>query len=179
MYTSRPKTGFVGLLVEIDSIQSMFSDLVEKQEKPMNYILTYKFSQDHLELFFGAVRSSGGFNNNLTAQQFTAAYKRLLLRSIIGGHNGNCTKQDETNILEVIGDRYKAKNVESSATINEAAIIRKYDLQGLNQSQDDDSDYSDAPSFSNISELKSAATSYIAGYVAQMVQKKKHLSCLS
>ena len=51
MYTSRRKTGFVGFLVEINSIQSMFSDLVEKEEAPMNYILTYKFSQDHLELF--------------------------------------------------------------------------------------------------------------------------------
>ena len=104
LYTSRRKTGFVGFLVAIDSIQSIFSDLVEKEEAPMNYCLTYKFSQDHLELFFGAIRSSGGFNNNPTAQQFTAAYKRLLLRSSIEGHNGNCTKQDETDILEVIGD---------------------------------------------------------------------------
>ena len=172
MYTTRRKTGFVGFLVAIDSIKSIFFDLVEKEEAPMNYILTYKFSQDHLELFFGAIRSSGGFNNNPTAEQFTAAYKRLLLRSSIQGQNGNCTKQDETDILEVIGDSYKAKNTESNVTINEAAIIRKYDLQGTNQSQDDDSDYSDAPSFSNVSEFKSAAISYIAGYVAQMVQKK-------
>ena len=56
--------------------------------------------------------------------------------------------------------------------MDEAAIIRKYHLKGLNKSQDDDSDYSDAPSFSNISEFKSAAISYIAGYVAQMVQKR-------
>ena len=115
MYTSRRKTGFIGFLVEIDSIQSIFSDLVEK-EAPMNYILTYKFSQDHLELFFGAIRSSGGFNNNPTVQQFTAAYKRLLLRSSVEGCNGNCTKQDETDILEVIGDSYKAKNMKSNIT---------------------------------------------------------------
>ena len=139
----------------------------------MNYILTYKFSQDHLELFFGAIRSSGGFNNNPTAEQFTAAYKRLLLRSSIQGRNGNCTKQDDTDILEVIGDTYKAKNsTDSNITINDAAIIRKYDLQGTNQNQDDDDDYSDAPSFSTVSEFKMAAISYMAGYVAQMVQKK-------
>jgi hypothetical protein len=52
MYTTRRKTGFVGFLVAIDSIKSIFFDLVEKEEAPMNYILTYKFSQDHLELFF-------------------------------------------------------------------------------------------------------------------------------
>ena len=42
-----------------------------------------------------------------------------------------------------------------------------------NQSQDDDDDdYSDAPKFSNVPEFKCAAISYIAGYVAQIVQKK-------
>ena len=48
------------------------------------------------------------------------------------------------------------------------------------QSQDDESDYSEyAPSFSNVSEFKSAAISYIPGYVTQMLQKKTHLLCLS
>ena len=42
-------------------------------------------------------------------------------------------------------------------------------LQGLNQSQDDERNYSYAPNFSNVSEFKSTA---ISGYVAQM-------SCLS
>ena len=148
--------------------------MVEREGAPMTYISTYKFSQDHLQLFFGAIWSSGGFNNNTTAEQFTAAYKRLLLRSSIHGLNGNLTKQDDTDILEVIGDTYKAKNsTESNVTINDAAIIRKYDLQGTNENQnDDDDDYSDAPSFSTVSEFKMAAISYMAGYVAQMVQKK-------
>ena len=47
--------------------------------------LTYKLSQDHLELFFSAVRAAGGFNNNPTPQQFMAAYKRLLFRDTIKG----------------------------------------------------------------------------------------------
>ena len=77
MYTTRFKTGFIGFMVAIESMKGIFAELVERKEAPMKYILTYKFSQDHLELFFGAIRSSGGFNNNPTAQQFTAAYKRL------------------------------------------------------------------------------------------------------
>ena len=73
MYTTRCKTGFIGFMVAIESMKGIFAELVERKEAPMKYILTYKFSQDHLELFFGAIRSSGGFNNNPTAQQFTAA----------------------------------------------------------------------------------------------------------
>lgn len=44
-------------------------------------------SQDHIELLFGAIRSKGGFNNNSTARQFEAAYKRLLVKSSIRGAN--------------------------------------------------------------------------------------------
>ena len=33
----------------------------------------------------------------------------------IEDRNGNCTEQDETDILEVNGDSYKAKNMKSSA----------------------------------------------------------------
>lgn len=42
----------------------------------MNYFLTYKISQDHIEMFFSAIRSKGGYNNNPTAKQFEDAYKR-------------------------------------------------------------------------------------------------------
>jgi len=48
-------------------VKSLFCELVGRDNAPMKYLLTYKFSQDHIELFFGAVRSTGGFNNNPTA----------------------------------------------------------------------------------------------------------------
>ena len=169
MYTTRRKTGFIGFMVAIESMKGIFAELVERKEAPMKYILTYKFSKDYLELFFGAIRSSGGFNNNPTAQQFTAAYKRLLLRSSVHGQNRNCHKQDETSMLEVIGDTVATKD-HHQVTINDAAIIRKYDLQGNSQQHDDD--YSDAPTISTISQFKKATISYIAGYVVGMVQKK-------
>lgn len=54
-------------------------------------MLRFKFSQDHLESFFSAVRASGGFNNNPNCTQFTAAYKKLLVHNEIrGSENANC-----------------------------------------------------------------------------------------
>ena len=91
MFNTQRKTAFIGILFAIKSSITLFDNLVVK-DASLKYILMYKFSQDHLELFFGAVRSCGGFNNNPTSQQFTAAYKRLLLRSCIAGENGNCKK---------------------------------------------------------------------------------------
>ena len=79
MYEIKRKTGFIGFLVAIKSFKGIFHDLVEVPEAQLNYVLTYKFSQDHLELFFGAIRAAGGSNNNPTSAQFTGIYNRLLL----------------------------------------------------------------------------------------------------
>ena len=71
---SKRKPGFLGFVIAIKAFQNLFRNLVTSGK--LKYILTYKFSQDHLELFFCALRAYGGFNNNPTAQQFRAAYKR-------------------------------------------------------------------------------------------------------
>lgn len=169
MTTTRRKTGFIGFLVAIQSIRQIFHDLVEAPNAPLIYILAYKFSQDHLELFFGAVRSSGGFNNNPTAQQFTATYKRLLVRSSIEGTNGNCEKRDPIEILDVLSNTHTINGQDLSIT--NAAIIRKYDLEERCPVQSDH-DYTDAPNITSISEFKQAAISFMAGYVAKMVAKQ-------
>ena len=166
---SKRKTGFIGFLAAIQSVKGIFNDLVEKPSSPLKYILTYKMSQHHLELSFSAVRAAGGFNNNPTAQQFTAAYKRLLFRSTIKGGQGNVSEVDNTTILHVIGDFYKAPTGKT-VTISDAAIIRKYDLQERCPTQADH-DYCDIPNIVILSEYKCAAISYIAGYVVNMVEK--------
>ena len=176
MHQSKRKTGFIGFLVAIRSIKGLFNDLVGQADAPLKYLLTYKFSQDHLELFFGAIRSSGGFNNNPTSQQFIAAYKRLFLRSSIASGKGNCQKQEEVDILHVIGDACRINDEE--LTITEASLIRKYDLE-LRKPKSTEHDYTDVPNFAVLSQFKSSAISYIAGYVGKMVQKKImcHVCC--
>ena len=52
------KTGVIGFIASALSVMHMFDCLV-KQQHVLKYILTYKFSQDHLELFFFVVRSHG------------------------------------------------------------------------------------------------------------------------
>lgn len=49
---TQSKTGFLGLLICISSFKILFTELVEKRQI-LKFILPYKFSQDHLELFFG------------------------------------------------------------------------------------------------------------------------------
>lgn len=140
----------------------------------MKYLLMSKFSQNKLELFFGAIRSAGGFNNNTTTKQFTLAYKRLLMRSTIQGGQGNCELLDPTEIFHALDDTCKVNN--EAMSISNALMIRKYDL--MERKPDSyDHDYCDAPTIIHLSEYKKAFISYIGGYVAQMVQKQ--ISCMS
>ena len=164
---TKRKTGFIGFLVAIKSFKGIFHDFVEVSEAPLKYVLTYKFSQDHLELFFGAVRAAGRCNNNPTALQFTAAYKRLLLRSSIQGGIGNVQKRDQTDILHMISDTCSVNG--KQITTSDAALIR-YDLTERTLSEKND--YADAPQMTPLSEYKNASISYIAGYVAKMAENR-------
>jgi len=61
----------------------LFNDVVNSGQ--MEYLLTYKLSQDHLELLFGAVRASLGYNNNPSVVQFEAAIKRIIVCQDLAG----------------------------------------------------------------------------------------------
>ena len=69
---------------------------------PMDYLLTFKLSQDHLETFFASIRSRHGFNNNPNAIQFRSAYKQLIIHNEVKSpSSANCVKVDDTNILTI------------------------------------------------------------------------------
>nr|CAH7718890.1 unnamed protein product [Callosobruchus chinensis] len=86
-------------LICIESLKYMYKEYVEEKNY-LKYLLTYKLSQDHIELFFGAIRSRGGHNNNPSAKQFQAAFKKLIVHSQIrAGDTGNIINLDATSIL--------------------------------------------------------------------------------
>ena len=59
-------------------------------------MLTYKFSQDHIELLFNKIRRHGGWNNNPNVLQFKYALQRIIIRnSIEPSQTGNCTNFDD------------------------------------------------------------------------------------
>lgn len=74
---SNRKTGFIGLLVSMKSLQFLYLSLIKTNSPLLQYLPAYKMSQDHLELFFSLIRQNCGWNNNPTARQFRAAYKKL------------------------------------------------------------------------------------------------------
>lgn len=95
---SQRKTGFLGFIICLINLLELY----EQIQIDINYLLSYKLSQDHVEVFFSAMRSRGGFNNNPNAIQFRFAYKCLLVRhQVDGSMYGNCSPLDSVSIIFV------------------------------------------------------------------------------
>ena len=96
------KTFVIGFCVSAQSILEISKTLLEREESPFEYVLTYRFSQDALEMYFSKIRSRFGWNNNPTALQFKYALRSLLLKNRIESPNtANClpVSEQETNTV--------------------------------------------------------------------------------
>lgn len=95
------KAGFRGFVVNIDSISAMYTKYIE-HDKDMIMLPTYRFSQDHLEMFFHKVRSRNGCNENPTVLQFSFSYKHLqLITDLTITSGANVSLLAASNILVV------------------------------------------------------------------------------
>jgi len=61
MVQSSWKTGFVRLILCLKSISHILNQADMFEGGHLEYLLTYKLSQDHLEMFFSAVRARVDF----------------------------------------------------------------------------------------------------------------------
>lgn len=93
--------GFFGFLQNITSLIGIYTDYV--QNGTLDVFYAFQFSQDHLETYFSLIRSSlGGANVNPTAQQFMAAYRKLLLViPHMSSKHTNCNYFHVSDILTV------------------------------------------------------------------------------
>lgn len=102
------KTGFLGFTININSFKQLYFDYVETGL--LKSLITFQFSQDHLELLFACIRSANGCNNNPTALQFESAYKRLMLHNSIKASAAANIQESNINILTVSSRRDKLVN---------------------------------------------------------------------
>ena len=81
--THRRKTFIIGFVAAIKSTIQMANEMFSLKEKPFDYLLTYKFSQDHLESLFSCLRSKGGWNNNPNSMQLKYTLRQMLFRNAV------------------------------------------------------------------------------------------------
>ena len=158
LHATQKKTPTCGFIACGRSVIGIYEDLVEQPAAPCRYLLTYKLSQDHLELFFSAIRARGGYNNNPNVRQFRGAYKRLLVRHQVKKGTGNCLLRDNTTILD-----------STPANIN---IARRLGIEPVEEIVTEDDTLANLPDVNHLSEYKEAAISYIAGFIVKKIEQK-------
>lgn len=134
-------------------------------------LLSYELSQEHLELFFSAIRGRCGNNNNLTCLQFIATFKKLLVHVQIGGSKfANCLAQNNTPFLNL-------SLMETTSGIDDLSI-QDYNIDPCTEYSNvhDDHDYFLHRTFEN---LNRSYIDDIVAYIAGLIVSKifKIISC--
>ncbi|CAB4038383.1 THAP domain-containing 9, partial, partial [Paramuricea clavata] len=109
--THRRKTFIVGFVATIKSTINMANEMFSLKENPFAYLLTYKFSQDHMELLFSCIRSKGGWNNNPNSMQLKYALRKMLFTNAVkASKNSNCVDFSEGFSSGIIPILHKRKH---------------------------------------------------------------------
>jgi len=99
VHSDSVKTGFVDFIICLKNVYNLAKYLIKNIF--IEYKLSYKLSQDHVEMFFSTIRRMNGHNNNPTTTQYISVYKKLLLNNlnIIISSSANCSLLGETLLI--------------------------------------------------------------------------------
>lgn len=136
------------------------------ENKSYKYVLTYKFSQDHIEILFSKIRSRHGFNNNPNVLQFKSAIRQLLLHNDIKhSTNASCIQLD----TDVCGSIFTIMWKKKSKSIF-------YDVTCDDESDDESTIRGSMPASPSIIRLHEYVMYYLSGYI---VKKISNIGCYS
>ena len=169
-----PRRTFVlGFVISIKSTLEMVKQMLTLPEDPFKYVLTYKYSQDHIEILFSCIRAKGGWNNNPNSLQLKYALRRMLLgNSVQASVNAKCQVLDDTVIIPIFRTR---KHVAPFAE----------DSQCPKDDEEQDTDrvgrmINDLLKSNPHSEFVQNVLEYISGFlVAKLTKQIKCLSCIA
>ena len=164
--TSQRKTFIIGFVACVKSTICMATKMLSDPTDPFKYLLTYKFSQDHVELLFSCIRSRGGWNNNPNCLQLKYALRKMLMRNAItASKNANCVDFTGCNAIIPLFHKQKHKEDESkkqeTTTEQEDSTEVNFMFRHLDQEQH--------------SKFVSNVLFYIAGYIISQIINK--ISC--
>jgi hypothetical protein len=187
IFSSRRKTFIFGFAAAVKSISAVAKSLLSTSDN-FKYVLTYSFSQDHLELFFSRIRRRFGNNNNPNVKQFQTAMKQLLLKnSIDASPSANiiafddvCGDRVDDGIFQIKWSRWKKTELFDDAFHIEN--INEEDEEEAEQELLETEDVFDKINLIDSSEGDPLHVDYILYYVSGFVVrsiKKNKLQCES
>jgi len=120
------KTFAIGFITTMESVLALSGHLMcNSVDYPLRYFLSYKVSQDHIELLFSCIRSRFRRNNNPDAKDFAAALKSILLHNNIQpSTRGNCENLESTFTNYPISEFRSAKRSLSQLESNTSEELK-------------------------------------------------------
>ena len=154
----RRKTFVVGFILALSSVRKIAMQLLARPQNSLQYLLTYKMSQDHLELLFACIRGKNGFNNNPNVIQFKSTLRKLLLKNAITSSKyANCMTFEEScsPIFSLKWSKTRAPLINHRPMIDKAEDDAEIKALCLNLES------------YNLSEYQDAILGYISGYLVR------------
>lgn len=172
-------TGFNGFIINMESLKLLYRDLVETNEC-MEAIRTYCLQQDPIEIFFGKVRSLGGYNDNPTCEQFSAAFRKLLAYStVMYSKFSNCQSLENSrsdpysNILSITSRRHTKTNI----NLRDHSEVCPEEIDELYEKLREIKEFERSIGLTD--DLEDYTTAYIASLIEDSIKFTKNFNCLA
>ena len=151
------------------SILSIAEELLFRSDNPSKYLLTYKLSQEHLEMFFSCVRARGGFNNNPNALQIKYAFRNILVHKSI-------TSSDKANVMmfeeNLTGSLFSFKTNRRRSRLSEMTNIETFNgITDADTLKLDQESIENALKTTSMTFVTENVLYYIAGYILRSILK--------
>lgn len=168
LHTTNKKSFIIGFAIAAKSMFSIAKALFYETTH-FKYVLSYKFSQDHIELLFSRFRQKFGSNNNPNMLQFKTALKQILMKNAITCKtNGNCNTFDNDVFGSLLEYKWNRKNDNKFQDLDESQ--NKFDEDLLHR-------MTLLNNSNNVMiEAKENILYYITGYIVKKVCKLKDCS---
>lgn len=175
------KVGFKGLIVDLTNIKNIYCEYVET--KKLEFLPARKMNQDPVENLFGRIRTSSalGNNTNPTAQQFRAAFRRVLVdNEIKTSKSANC--EDKLDFLFVSSCKSSNKNSNSlpnATTVNleHEPIVTQNEPQNNNDEYQQQCDILMDILIENLDDNKRIGLAYMAGVIDKKITMNAAFHC--
>ena len=154
---TKRKTGFICFATSIKSILSVAKGLLFRPVHPLAYVLTYRFSQDHLEVFFSCIRARNGWNNNPNSMQFRSSLQSMLFHnSVKGALKANCMQYEQVAQTPIFTLKWskRASPLEDFDSRNENSIENPFGTEEIH----------------SLSRFQFNVLYYISGFICRRMQ---------
>lgn len=184
LYT-RHKVGFLGFIIDMESLMKMFETYVEKSSI-FSSIPTYNLLQDAIEMLFGRIRACGGHNNNPNVLQFKGAYRRIQCNMRMDlSLNSNCrmfdmflpdnlfyssiyfasSRRARVAMNEQLYEKQKESILEAINPIDSLDSIDCHDIEPIENAEN-------VNSVSEIQHILDGTSHFMNAYIASQIEKK-------